>query len=88
MSSTGCADELRYEYVRLFEQPDTLLANTWIVVRIDGRGFSKYVLFAFSLSSSQDVIFRYLGMQVPVTRGRSWEYLISWPQAKTTHERL
>lgn len=33
----------RYEYVRLFEQPDTLLANTWIVVRIDGRGFSKYV---------------------------------------------
>jgi tRNA(His) 5'-end guanylyltransferase len=29
--------------VRLFEQPDTLLANTWIVVRIDGRGFSKYV---------------------------------------------
>ncbi|KAH6148141.1 hypothetical protein HBI68_192890 [Parastagonospora nodorum] len=31
----------KYEYVRLFEQPDTLLANTWIVVRIDGRGFSK-----------------------------------------------
>ena len=33
--------DFRYEYVRLFEQPDTLLANTWIVVRIDGRGFSK-----------------------------------------------
>ncbi|KAH7394446.1 tRNAHis guanylyltransferase-domain-containing protein [Pyrenochaeta sp. MPI-SDFR-AT-0127] len=31
----------KYEYVRSFEQPDTLLANTWIVVRIDGRGFSK-----------------------------------------------
>ncbi|KAF1831170.1 Thg1-domain-containing protein [Decorospora gaudefroyi] len=31
----------KYEYVRLFEQPDTLLANTWVVVRIDGRGFSK-----------------------------------------------
>ncbi|KAH8704380.1 tRNAHis guanylyltransferase-domain-containing protein [Phaeosphaeriaceae sp. PMI808] len=31
----------KYEYVRLFEQPDNLLANTWIVVRIDGRGFSK-----------------------------------------------
>lgn len=28
--------------MRLFEQPDILLANTWIVVRIDGRGFSKY----------------------------------------------
>jgi hypothetical protein len=35
----------RYEYVRNFEQPDILLANTWIVVRIDGRGFSKYVRF-------------------------------------------
>lgn len=31
----------RYEYVRAFEQPDVLLSNTWIVVRIDGRGFSK-----------------------------------------------
>ncbi|EFW99460.1 trnahis guanylyltransferase [Grosmannia clavigera kw1407] len=31
----------KYEYVRLFEQSDTLLPNTWIVVRIDGRGFTK-----------------------------------------------
>ncbi|KAF2668374.1 tRNA guanylyltransferase [Microthyrium microscopicum] len=31
-----------YEYVRLFEQPDVLLPNTWIVVRIDGRGFHKF----------------------------------------------
>ncbi|KAH6642836.1 tRNAHis guanylyltransferase-domain-containing protein [Boeremia exigua] len=31
----------KYEYVRFFEQPDILLSNTWIVVRIDGRGFSK-----------------------------------------------
>ncbi|CAK7273260.1 tRNA-His guanylyltransferase [Sporothrix epigloea] len=31
----------KYEYVRLFEQPDQLLPNTWIVVRIDGRGFTK-----------------------------------------------
>ncbi|KAF2628878.1 Thg1-domain-containing protein [Macroventuria anomochaeta] len=31
----------KYEYVRSFEQPDILLSNTWIVVRIDGRGFSK-----------------------------------------------
>lgn len=35
---------VRYEYVRSFEQPDVLLSNTWIVVRIDGRGFSKYVV--------------------------------------------
>lgn len=32
----------RYEYVKAFEQPDILLPNTWIVVRIDGRGFHKY----------------------------------------------
>ncbi|KAH7112461.1 tRNAHis guanylyltransferase-domain-containing protein [Dendryphion nanum] len=32
----------KYEYVRSFEQPDSLLTNTWIVVRIDGRGFSKF----------------------------------------------
>lgn len=32
----------RYEYVKGFEQNDILLPNTWIVVRIDGRGFHKY----------------------------------------------
>lgn len=31
----------RWEYVKQFEQPDQLLPNTWIVVRIDGRGFTK-----------------------------------------------
>lgn len=30
-----------YEYVRHFEQPDTLPPSNWIIVRIDGRGFSK-----------------------------------------------
>lgn len=33
----------RYEYVKSFErcQPDILLPNTWVVIRIDGRGFHK-----------------------------------------------
>jgi tRNA(His) guanylyltransferase len=31
----------RYEYVRAFEQSDVLLPNTFIVIRIDGRGFHK-----------------------------------------------
>ncbi|CAI6339880.1 unnamed protein product [Periconia digitata] len=31
----------RYGYVRAYEQPDILLPNTYIVVRIDGRGFTK-----------------------------------------------
>lgn len=34
-------NENRFEYVKAFEQPDILLPNTWIVVRIDGRGFTK-----------------------------------------------
>ncbi|KAK3907054.1 tRNA guanylyltransferase [Staphylotrichum tortipilum] len=32
----------KFEYVKQFEQPDSLLPNTWIVVRIDGRGFTKF----------------------------------------------
>lgn len=28
--------------MKQFELPDQLLPNTWIVVRIDGRGFTKY----------------------------------------------
>ncbi|KAI9868135.1 MAG: tRNA-His guanylyltransferase [Trichoglossum hirsutum] len=31
----------KYEYVKAFEQQDTLLPNTWIVIRLDGRGFHK-----------------------------------------------
>ncbi|BDD57325.1 Glucose-responsive transcription factor [Monascus purpureus] len=32
----------KFEYVKQFEQPDVLLPNTWIVVRIDGRGFHRF----------------------------------------------
>ncbi|KIW12635.1 hypothetical protein PV08_09913 [Exophiala spinifera] len=32
----------KYEYVRNFERDEHLLPNTWIVVRIDGRGFHKF----------------------------------------------
>ncbi|KAG5300607.1 tRNA guanylyltransferase [Histoplasma ohiense] len=32
----------KYEYVKTFEQDDSLLPNTWIVVRIDGRGFHRF----------------------------------------------
>jgi tRNA(His) guanylyltransferase len=32
----------RYEYVKYFEKDDTLLPNTWIVIRLDGRGFHGY----------------------------------------------
>mmetsp|Transcript_41481 Transcript_41481/g.98288 ORF Transcript_41481/g.98288 Transcript_41481/m.98288 type:complete len:184 (-) Transcript_41481:1471-2022(-) len=32
----------RFEYVKRFELDDTLLPGCWIVLRIDGRGFSKF----------------------------------------------
>ncbi|KAJ1959213.1 tRNA-histidine guanylyltransferase 1-like [Dipsacomyces acuminosporus] len=32
----------KYEYVRSFEQDDHLLPSTWLVVRIDGQGFTKF----------------------------------------------
>ncbi|MDI1490248.1 MAG: tRNA-His guanylyltransferase [Ramalina farinacea] len=32
----------KYEYVREFEENPTLLPNTFIVVRVDGRGFHKF----------------------------------------------
>ncbi|KAF7560898.1 hypothetical protein G7046_g3238 [Stylonectria norvegica] len=31
----------KFEYVRHFETPDPLLPNTWVVVRVDGRAFTK-----------------------------------------------
>ncbi|KNC46032.1 histidine tRNA 5'-guanylyltransferase [Thecamonas trahens ATCC 50062] len=33
----------QYEYVRKFEQDDALLPLTWVVIRVDGRGFSGFV---------------------------------------------
>ncbi len=31
----------KYEYVKAFEQDDSLLSQCWIVVRLDGKGFTK-----------------------------------------------
>lgn len=33
----------RYEYVKQFEQSDRMLPQCWIVVRLDGRGFGRFV---------------------------------------------
>lgn len=32
----------KYEYVRLYETDDRLLPGCWIVVRLDGKGFTKF----------------------------------------------
>lgn len=34
----------QYEYVKKFEQHTPLLPSTFIVVRIDGRGFHRFVM--------------------------------------------
>lgn len=35
----------KYEYVKQFELPNILLPSTYIVVRIDGKGFHKFTDF-------------------------------------------
>ena len=32
----------KFEYVKKFEQSDSCLLNTYIVVRVDGKGFHKF----------------------------------------------
>ncbi|KAL3701804.1 hypothetical protein R1sor_019826 [Riccia sorocarpa] len=32
----------KYEYVKSFELSDALLPHTWIVIRIDGKGFTRF----------------------------------------------
>lgn len=32
----------KYEYVKSYELDDKIMPNVWIVVRIDGKGFTKF----------------------------------------------
>ena len=47
----------RYEYVKDFETDDALLPNTWVVARVDGRGFHKYAEFCVCASLHHNVRF-------------------------------
>lgn len=42
VSKTSIMANSRFDYVRNFEQDDTILPNCWIVVRIDGKAFHKF----------------------------------------------
>lgn len=42
VSSSPAMANSKFEYVRAFETDDRCLPNTWIVVRIDGKGFHKF----------------------------------------------
>lgn len=41
----------KFEYVRSFELEDKCLQNCWIVVRLDGRSFHRFVM------NSQSILF-------------------------------
>jgi len=41
-SSVTAMANSQYEYVRLFESSDHAMPDCWMVVRIDGRGFTKF----------------------------------------------
>ena len=41
-STATAMSHSKYEYVRGYELDDRLLPNSWIVVRVDGKGFHKF----------------------------------------------
>lgn len=46
----------KYEYVRTYERPDALLANTFLLLRIDGHAFHKYVVARRKASCSETIV--------------------------------
>jgi tRNAHis guanylyltransferase len=43
LCQSGTLANTRFAYVRSFEQADALLPHCWIVIRVDGKGFTKCV---------------------------------------------
>lgn len=46
----------RFEYVKDFEQDDRLLPGCWIVVRLDGKGFTKCVHCAHAATTRPKIL--------------------------------
>ena len=44
----------KFEYVKQFETEDKCLPNCWIVVRIDGKGFHRYVACLYYVNLSYE----------------------------------
>ncbi|KAG4301985.1 hypothetical protein PCANB_002148 [Pneumocystis canis] len=87
----------RYEYVRDFETNDKLLPNTWIVIRLDGRGFCRFSsVHAFkkpndtrSLNLMNDVASRVLQEfpDIILAYGNSDEYSFIFRKTTQLYER-
>ena len=87
----------RFEYVRLHEQPDALAPDNWIVVRIDGRGFSKFTSkHAFAkpndpraialMNAAASQVLQQL-VDISVAYGQSDEYSFVFPPHTTLFDR-
>lgn len=58
----------RFEYVKNFETDDALLPACWIVIRIDGKGFTKYTAIFDSLVKRARVANRHFHRTVGLCR--------------------
>lgn len=87
----------RYGYVRHFEQPDSILPNTWIVVRIDGHSFHKFTA-RYNFTKPNDLralhlmnaAAEYVLTQLPdisLAYGQSDEYSFLFPPTCDLYER-
>ncbi len=77
------------EYVKEFEADDSLLPHCWIVVRIDGKGFTKYAVTPMNISCARvlevladDLLAagfqRIMALRSPTTQG----HCSSWTSAQ------
>ena len=57
----------RFEYVRTFEENDSLLKNTWIVVRLDGRSFHRSTSLTWTASFHSLTLDQCVGSLVHMT---------------------
>ena len=54
----------RFEYVKKFEIDDQILPHCWIVVRLDGKGFTKYAYWFLSQANWNALISAFNGYSV------------------------
>uniref|UniRef100_A0A182N3K9 Probable tRNA(His) guanylyltransferase n=1 Tax=Anopheles dirus TaxID=7168 RepID=A0A182N3K9_9DIPT len=87
----------RFEYVKQFEQEEKLLPNSWIVVRIDGKGFHRFCnVHAFNKPNDLDALqlMNLAGMtvmqefnEIAIGYGQSDEYSFVFRREASVYQR-
>uniref|UniRef100_A0A1S4H7G7 Probable tRNA(His) guanylyltransferase n=2 Tax=Anopheles gambiae TaxID=7165 RepID=A0A1S4H7G7_ANOGA len=87
----------RFEYVKQFEQEEKLLPNSWIVVRIDGKGFHRFCnVHSFSKPNDLDALqlMNLAGMtvlqefnEIAIGYGQSDEYSFVFRREASVYQR-